>query len=1564
MYKKILSVLLVVAMLMGMAVNVFATEAEPKADINVTLRVIGSSLPNGKPSISRTAADYKGAEYQNWLKTTAFTTAADTELYMFLETALADQGFTCTMDKLPTKISVTAPEVFGGHELKSDSTAYGSSAKWAVTIFKSDGTIRKENNSAFTFAVEDGDQIVLRWAWSFNYEKSGKAWESNTWAVADISPAEYGAASTAVELIDAIGRVTPNSKAAIDAARAAYDAVPESAKIYVTNYENLTAAEAAFKTIEDNAATRVPLQAPTISAGTAGFYTYAPNATIVGVEPEKYTMVYRVSLDGEKWGAWQSSVEKLLPMKNYYIQGMAQTNDWTAYGDSAVSNVIQITTAGEENKEVTEVTDKDTLMAALQAVAADGKLYVIDFKKDIVIDDITGEFYRYDLPAGSNVLLTSSNGSKYYFNEPGNYSFIGVSAGTTVTVRDLHIATIAGSSQLLPTNEQQKVFAFIEHGGVVNFENITAFTTTAGPLVGYNSYSNGAWTGTVNIYSGVMNATLDSSILDLAAGSVVNLIPTGNIMMEGKLGKVTSVNILDLLGMSVRTAVETKDFTTFTKIDTATMTTTMQYSCGLRLNVTDGVTVPPAAQGSIVILPADDANAANADVTYVIHDNDISFTYKDRANAMYQIKFNQYGSANADFFYTRGDDLTPDDNTDDNGALNHTRTYTGLTQDTEYSFTVRFSSLDASFTDVETTITLKTTYTPVALAAPTLSDECEKTDSTITVTAPAASAEDVTATFLYRIRKVGTETWSAWQESLTFTGLEGYTDYEIQAMYKAQHHLWLDSAQSNTVTIKTKAPVLQAPPAVKAEDVTAEFDAITVPVPAVSAQDPDAVVMYRIGTLKDSVGLLQTRSVTEDQITWGEWQESNVFTGLEADTTYYVQTQYVTEKAEWNNSVLSEIVEIKTATNESAPHFKVESAAGKAGSEVKVVISMHNNPGIITAYLNIGYDNTKLQLMGYEDLKLLPDGSFSSLERNPFKAQWDGALLPGNLTVNGDILVLTFKILDGCQVGDVTDVTVTYNPNEVYDFNMDNVKFAVVNGTVSVTSHTWGNATYTWNEDHTECTATHSCTCCETAVSESETVSAAIDTVPPTETEKGSTTYTANFTKTGFTTQTYVKVLPATGTLIEIGTVEGCIGEEIKVNVTFAQNPGVAGAELILGYDTDKLEFVGFENGEILSNMMTNDKYNGNQLYISWVNDSNAEGDGVVLTLTFKIKDSCAVGDTAVVSIVSFKAHDYDTTDVEFNPMDGNVSVVDHSWGEWVYTWNADHTACTAKREQDCGCGAVQSQTVRSVIVSKDCETIVYLAHFTNGAADATETVAINAHKHIVSGSEDGKTITYTCTACGDTYDVIVAESAEASKLPVLTVSNVQGFVGQTVEIPVVLSNNPGLKAMEFTVTYNAAALKLVDVKDGGLFGSFAWNAGAARTGSAIITLGGENEIADTTTNGAAVTLVFEIVDASENANVSVSYMSGDVYSGDTGAMDVVIDNGSVAIKTFMLGDVNKDGVVDIKDVTILRRYLAGTVAADTVDAPAADCNEDGVVDIKDVTILRRYLAGTAELGK
>lgn len=56
-------------------------------------------------------------------------------------------------------------------------------------------------------------------------------------------------------------------------------------------------------------------------------------------------------------------------------------------------------------------------------------------------------------------------------------------------------------------------------------------------------------------------------------------------------------------------------------------------------------------------------------------------------------------------------------------------------------------------------------------------------------------------------------------------------------------------------------------------------------------------------------------------------------------------------------------------------------------------------------------------------------------------------------------------------------------------------------------------------------------------------------------------------------------------------------------------------------------------------------------------------------------------------------------------------------------------------------------------------------------------------------------------------------------------------------------------------------------------------------------------------------------------------------------------------------GDANGDNTISTKDVTALRRQLAGGYTL-TVDAGALDVNDDGIVSTKDVTTLRRYLAG------
>ena len=56
-------------------------------------------------------------------------------------------------------------------------------------------------------------------------------------------------------------------------------------------------------------------------------------------------------------------------------------------------------------------------------------------------------------------------------------------------------------------------------------------------------------------------------------------------------------------------------------------------------------------------------------------------------------------------------------------------------------------------------------------------------------------------------------------------------------------------------------------------------------------------------------------------------------------------------------------------------------------------------------------------------------------------------------------------------------------------------------------------------------------------------------------------------------------------------------------------------------------------------------------------------------------------------------------------------------------------------------------------------------------------------------------------------------------------------------------------------------------------------------------------------------------------------------------------------------GDINGDGVVTTKDVTALRRYIAGGYDVECVES-SLDVNGDGVVTTKDVTMLRRYIAG------
>lgn len=64
-----------------------------------------------------------------------------------------------------------------------------------------------------------------------------------------------------------------------------------------------------------------------------------------------------------------------------------------------------------------------------------------------------------------------------------------------------------------------------------------------------------------------------------------------------------------------------------------------------------------------------------------------------------------------------------------------------------------------------------------------------------------------------------------------------------------------------------------------------------------------------------------------------------------------------------------------------------------------------------------------------------------------------------------------------------------------------------------------------------------------------------------------------------------------------------------------------------------------------------------------------------------------------------------------------------------------------------------------------------------------------------------------------------------------------------------------------------------------------------------------------------------------------------------------------VQAEEYKMGDVDGDGEVTVRDVGVLRLYLADKVGADTLTMQAGDVDGDGEVTVRDVGMLRLYLA-------
>lgn len=111
--------------------------------------------------------------------------------------------------------------------------------------------------------------------------------------------------------------------------------------------------------------------------------------------------------------------------------------------------------------------------------------------------------------------------------------------------------------------------------------------------------------------------------------------------------------------------------------------------------------------------------------------------------------------------------------------------------------------------------------------------------------------------------------------------------------------------------------------------------------------------------------------------------------------------------------------------------------------------------------------------------------------------------------------------------------------------------------------------------------------------------------------------------------------------------------------------------------------------------------------------------------------------------------------------------------------------------------------------------------------------------------------------------------------------------------------------------------------------------------------------------DGAAVPTTFTEYTAPLTVNTNGNYtliVASANKNGTIGAQQSYTFSYDSNYKPYVVGDLDNDNEVNSKDLTVLRRYLAGWDVVAYVEA--GDVNGDGVVNSKDVTHFARYLAG------
>ena len=584
----------------------------------------------------------------------------------------------------------------------------------------------------------------------------------------------------------------------------------------------------------------------------------------------------------------------------------------------------------------------------------------------------------------------------------------------------------------------------------------------------------------------------------------------------------------------------------------------------------------------------------------------------------------------------------------------------------------------------------------------------------------------------------------------------------------------------------------------------------------------------------------------------------------------------------------------------------ITAANGTVGDTINVTVSIPANTNAAGGSFNLIYDNTKMELIDATAGDILT--AFSKTVNKTYAANKVRLNFAGSETVSasgGVVLNASFKLT---AAGTASFSTEKFKLADI-DTNYLTCENASKSITITVPSTTVAVTGVSLNKTSTTLT-----------VGGTETLTA---TVTPTNATNKNVSWTSSNTNVASVSNGVITAkAPGTAT-ITVTTADGSKKATCTVTVNAAT---VAVTGVSLNKTSTTLTVGGTET--LTATVTPSNATNKN---VSWTTSNTnvvSVSNGVITAKaagTATITVTTADGSKKATCTVTVNAPTVAVTGVSLNKTSTTLTV----GGTETLTATVTPTNATNKNVSWTSSNTNVASVSNGVVTAKSAGTATITVKTADGNKTATCAVTVNAP---------------------------VDENT-----PNIKIVGATGKAGNTVDVVIEISNNPGIAYLGFDLGYNSSVMTLQSVTGNDVFGAADFIAGDLEKNP--YTVLAANYTGDKTANGKFVTATFLIKEDCVEGTYEITITNPQAYNIDETEKTFSVTNGVVTVKNVDAGDVTGDGKINGMDLLRLGKHFAGWTVE--IDETGADVTGDGKINGMDLLRLGKYFAGwEVKLGK